>query len=123
FHMPMPPPLRLSVEVGERDRDLVSGIAPQLRLTEDQLAERLPSGRQRTIVNRVSWAVIYLNKAGLLSRIRRGVYLITDRGRGVLANPPPKIDIRYLAQFEGFDEFRAGSSAADGILVEPTPTF
>lgn len=123
FQMLMLPTLRLSAEGEVRVRDLVSGIATEFRLTEDELAERLPSGRQRTIVNRVSWAVIYLNKAGLLSRIRRGVYLITDRGRSVLANPPPKIDIRYLAQFEGFDEFRAGSSAADGILVEPTPTF
>ena len=28
-----------------------------------------------------------------------GLYRITDRGRGVLANPPAVLDTKFLAQF------------------------
>ena len=123
FQTLMLPTLRLATEGEVRVRDLVGRLATEFGLTEDDLAERLPSGRQTSIVNRVSWAVIYLTKAGLLGRMRRGVYTITDRGRTVLANPPPKIDIRFLSQFEGFDAFRTGSAAEEETVVEPTPAL
>jgi restriction system protein len=123
FQTLMLPTLRLATAGEVRVRDLVGRLATEFGLTEDDLAERLPSGRQTTIVNRVSWAVIYLTKAGLLGRMRRGVYTITDRGRTVLANPPPKIDIRFLSQFEGFDAFRTGSAADEEAVVEPTPAL
>lgn len=123
FQTLMLPTLRLASQGEVRVRDLVSGIATQFGLTEEELAERLPSGRQTTIVNRVSWAVIYLSKAGLLGRVRRGVYCITDRGRSILANPPERIDIRFLSQFEGFEEFRTGNTNEEPANVEPSPTL
>ena len=52
-------PLRLS-ELRER-------IAEVFQLTEEERKERLPSGHQTVINNRVGWARTYLNKAGLLT--------------------------------------------------------
>ena len=75
-----------------------------------------------TIVNRVSWAVIYLAKAGLLSRVRRGVYGITDRGREVIAKPPDRIDIRFLSQFDGFDQFRVKTPKEGEEEPSPEPS-
>lgn len=119
FQTLMLPVLRLAAKEDVRVRDLVDRIAAEFSLSEDERAERLPSGRQPTLVNRVSWAVIYLAKGGLLSRVRRGVYSLTDRGRCVLTKPPERIDIRFLSQFEGFEAFRSGSANSKATVVEP----
>ena len=109
FQTLMLPTLQLAARGEFRTRDLVEQLATKFSLSDEERNALLPSGRQTTIVNRTSWAVIYLNKAGLLERKQRGVYAITDRGRSVLTNPPPRIDIRFLSQFDGFDEFRSQS--------------
>lgn len=88
-------------------RDALAGT---FNLTADELAERLPSGRQTTFSNRVAWAKVYLVQAGLLASPRRGKFYITQRGREVLAKPPKKIDIKYLEQFPEFQEFRQASN-------------
>ncbi len=41
-------------------------IASKFHLTADERAELLPSGRQRRFDNRVAWAKVYLEQAGLL---------------------------------------------------------
>jgi restriction system protein len=66
----------------------------------------LPSGTQPVFTNRVAWACIYLQRAGLLERPRRGRYRITERGSSVLKEKPGKIDIKYLQQFPEFIKFR-----------------
>ena len=40
--------------------------------------------------NRVAWAKTYLKKAGLLEAPRRGVFVITDRAKQVLAKILPR---------------------------------
>ena len=67
--------------------------------------ERLPSGRQTVINNRVGWARTYLNKAGLLVIPERGMVQITDRGRDALHNGPDRITVRWLKQFPEFERF------------------
>ena len=69
-------PLALS-ELGER-------IADEFQLSKEERSERLPSGKQTVINNRVGWARTYLNKAGLLSIPAKGMVQITERGREVL---------------------------------------
>jgi len=85
-------------------RDHVGKI---LRLTVEDLAELLPSGRQTRFVNRIAWAHVYLKQAALLESPRRGFYRITVRGRDVLAAPPDRIDIGFLMQFPEMREFRS----------------
>ncbi len=48
-------------------------VAARLRLSGEDLAEKPPSGRQSTFVNRTSWTVAYLAMAGLVDKPRRGV--------------------------------------------------
>ncbi len=52
-------------------------LAEEFALSEADLAELLPSGRQTTFANRVAWAYSYLKQAGLISSPRRGAYEIT----------------------------------------------
>ncbi|MEP6781733.1 MAG: winged helix-turn-helix domain-containing protein, partial [Gemmatimonadaceae bacterium] len=41
-------------------------LANEFALSESELAELLPSGRQTTFANRVAWAYSYLKQAALL---------------------------------------------------------
>jgi restriction system protein len=84
-------------------------LANQLGLSTEERSELLPSGKQTVITNRVHWAKLYLSKSQLVETTRRGYFRITERGRKVLQSPPPKIDNKFLDQFEEFRQFRERS--------------
>jgi restriction system protein len=88
-------------------REVRANVAAKLALTAEDIGERLPTAPQTRFANRTAWAHSYLKQSGLLESPRRGHYLITDRGRLVLAAPPSRIDIPFLEQYPDFQEFRA----------------
>ena len=47
--------------------DLRERIATDVKLTPEELAQKLPSGIQRVFANRIAWSAVYLTKAGRLS--------------------------------------------------------
>jgi restriction system protein len=103
----MRPLLALHQGKGELRRpELRDALAVELGLTAEDREERLPSGTQATFDNRVNWAVIYLQRAGLLSKPGRGRSEITSRGEEALADNPDSIDVGYLNRFDEFREFR-----------------
>ena len=73
--------------------ELRERIAPDLNLSPEDLAQKLPSGTQTVFANRIAWSAVYLNKAGALERVKRGVFRVTERGRELLALDLPKITI------------------------------
>jgi restriction system protein len=87
--------------------DVRAALASEFGLTDEELAQELPSGRAKTFPNRVGWATTHLYRTGLLSRPRRSVYAITERGQQVLAANPERVDLRVLAQFPELAAFRA----------------
>jgi len=102
-------------------------LADRFSLTEAERQELLPSARQRRFDNRVAWAKVYLQRAGLVAGHRRAHFEITERGRQILAERPERIDIGLLDRFEEFREFRTPSRRSDdghvGVAVgatEPT---
>jgi restriction system protein len=86
--------------------DVVNQLAIEFGLTEEEKQQILPSGMQLSFANRVGWAKTYLVQAGLLKATKRAHFKITDRGRKVLAQGPPRIDNEYLSQFAEFIQFR-----------------
>src|ERR1039458_5816673 len=103
----------LKVFADGKDRtpaDVRAPIAAEFQLSEEDIAVLLPSGRQSTFNNRVAWALGYLKQAELLKSPLRGHYQITDRGRQILASPPPRIDITYLERYPEFQAFRTRTS-------------
>lgn len=122
FQSLMLPALALLGQASPRSTGEVrEALAKQFNLTPEELAQLLPSGKQTTFTNRVAWAYSYLKQAGLISSPKRGVYDISDRGRGVLRDKPPKIDIPFLAQFPEFQAFRQSpdASAAPSATSQP----
>jgi restriction system protein len=107
-------------------RELRDHCAAQLKLSEDDLAELNASGHPR-LDNRVQWANTYLFQARLVDRPRRGYVQINDRGRKVLADPPPVIDPSYLTRFSEFRDFQSrtrqsgSTEQSENVAAQLTP--
>jgi len=98
-------------EAGER-------LAIEFNLSEEEKSQLLPSGRQPIFYNRVSWAKVYLQQAGLLLSPRRGCFQISEKGQQVLANKPERINIKFLETFPEFVESRSSSKRERDKIAE-----
>lgn len=94
-------------------RQVYQAVCEHYAFTPEQLAHTLPSGRQTTVRSRVGWAKTYLVKAGLIEQPKRGLCLITERGKAALASGQT-IDNHYLAQFGEFVAFTQTSGERVG---------
>lgn len=103
-------PLALSV--------LREQVANSFPLSEAELHERLPSGKQTIINNRIGWARTYLNKAGLLSIPAKGMVQITERGLEVLSTGPERITVGWLKRYPEFASFHTARPADNPIAAE-----
>ena len=112
----------LKAFVGDRESpisEIRKRIAAAEGLSAEDLKETLPSGRQTVFVNRVSWAVNYMMHAGLLERVRRGVYRLTQDGERLLSRKPSRIDMNLLGEYRDFVEW---SQKAKAPLPDKSPT-
>jgi restriction system protein len=102
-------------------RDVRKLLGEEFRLTEEELAERLPSGQDGVFSNRIGWARTYLKKAGLIEPVLRGQYRITSRGVDLLKSRPPKINGALLKQYPEFLEFinPKGGVSSPAVPAEP----
>lgn len=114
FQDMMLPVLRITADGQEHQlRDMADPIADQFGLCPEEREQVLASG-QKTIRNRLSWASIYLRRAGLLESTRRGYVRITEKGRQLLAQNPDSINVAYLRDhYPAIKEFIAGSGSND----------
>ena len=103
-------------------KELRSILARKLQLSDQDLSEMLPSGRQTVFANRITWAGTYLLKAGLIEKPARATFIITATGLEALKTGPEVIDTDYLLRFDSFKTFLAGDSTkkAVGAASEPT---
>ena len=97
--------------------DLRRKVSESLNLGETDLAEMLPSGRQTTFSNRVAWANVFLQRAGLIEKISRGTYRATDLGRSLLNESPAKIDMRLLARYPSFVDWRRRGAVGNKFRI------
>ncbi len=112
FQSLMLPVLKASAAGEIKISDVVTQLGIQLGLLNEDLSELLPSGKQTTFANRVNWAKSYLGKAGLVTLTRRGHFEASERGKQVLAAPPPRITIKFLESFPEFRSFKEASNQA-----------
>ncbi|NMW30638.1 restriction endonuclease [Altererythrobacter sp. RZ02] len=123
----MLPVLKEASKGEQRIANVVETIASELKLSPDERAELLPSGKQTIIGNRVHWAKSYLKQAGLVTSTKRGHFVITARGQDALNRNIPEINVKFLRQFPDFVEFQNRSredtaSNLSGTLDEANTT-
>lgn len=95
-----------------------------MSLSVGDLAELIPSGRQSKFDNRTAWAKSYLVQAKVLEATRRSHFIITNRGRDLLAAGHIRIDNRVLSQFSEFVQFHTpiqndNNTVAAVLSIEP----
>lgn len=78
-------------------------------LTEDEKAEKVPSGTQTKFDNRIYWTKSYFVKAKLLESSKRAHFRITERGLNFLNRFQNEITIKDLKEIDEFKEFSQGN--------------
>lgn len=81
-------------------------VALAIGVAAEERGALLPSGKQAIYDNRIGWTRTYLKKAGLLESPTRGVFVLTEEGRKVLAENPVLINDDYLRKYESFRAFK-----------------
>ncbi len=80
-------------------------VAINMGITEADLIELLPSGKQYKYDNRIGWTRTYLKKAGLIVSPARGVFILTAEGKNVIEQNLAIINDEYLMKYDSFKEF------------------
>lgn len=86
--------------------EAVEHISKIFNLSEKEKKTPLPSGTDILINNRVRWAKLYLDRAGLIDSSRRGFYKITQRGIDLLNEKPSAINVKFLRRYPEFVQFK-----------------
>lgn len=117
----MLPVLRLAGDRKEHPlAELRQRIADDLKLSEQELAERLASDSQTVFASRIAWAIQYLKQAAAIEAVRRGVYKITDRGLSISKDNPAEITLKTLRQFPEFVRFEGKSPDSEAASESET---
>lgn len=99
-------------------RDAITFLADVFNLSDEERKELLSSGQQAVFDNRVGWARTHLKKAGLLESPKRGFFQITNRGKEILKQNNPEINVKFLNQFPEFIEFKTIKKDNDKSVSE-----
>ena len=78
-------------------------------LTEEDCAQMIKSQKKTQVNDRTSWAVTYLYQAGLIKRVSRGHYRITEEGRKVYLSGE-EITKDFLSKYKSFIDFQQRKS-------------
>ena len=99
-------------------------ISIRYNMTEEEKNALLPKVNQTIITNRISWARIYLKKAGLIDSPSRGISKISEKGREILRSKPATINIAFLKKLPGFQDWlntsRSGKAKSNVFENEET---
>ena len=100
------PYLEILREKGPMSKDcLTKEIAIVMNLSQDAIKQKTKAG-SNVLSQRVHWTTVYMMKAGMIKRVRRGIYEITDSGKDLLEKNYDIIDNNILAslskEFSGY---------------------
>ncbi len=110
-------PLLEAIKDGKTHRisDVKKQVAAHMNLTEEDLAERITSGRQTIFDNRIGWAKTYLVKAGLIESSKRAYFNITKEGIRLLESGAQVTNELLLANYPAFAAFKKSNMGAKNV--------
>ena len=86
------PVLAAANDGARKTEDYRLAVIDKMALAEADIREPLSNGTVTKLANRIYWALINLERAGLLQRIDRGVYQITAKGLQALDENAHQLD-------------------------------
>jgi restriction system protein len=96
--------------------EVIERIAQDLDLSDEVQNELIPSGQPR-YRNQVAWARFYLVREGLLDSSKRGVWSLTERGRGTALSSEQARDI-FLKQVRIYQDQRRAKTQVPEPVAE-----
>ncbi|KRN29276.1 Mrr restriction system protein [Lactobacillus selangorensis] len=102
-------PIVLKTAAGQKEwtrKEIETASADALGLPEDLRQKKYKNSLGNVIENRVDFALSDLSIVGAISRVRRGVYQITDVGKKLLETPD-NINVDYLHSLPKYQEHQA----------------
>lgn len=96
--------------------DAKKQVIADFHLSEEDVSELLPSGRQSIFTNRVGWCRTYLKKAGLIESPSRARFVITEAGKHILQTVEV-ITNDTLRTFPSFVAFIEGNTEENPVAV------
>jgi restriction system protein len=103
-------------------------VAASLKLTPEEQALRLPSGKQQVYKNRMGWAHDRLKRGGLSSSPRTGIWQVTSAGMALVKKYPqqlPENEVYRLAYMVEGDapQSQASSDPSKAAMPPSTPAL
>lgn len=74
----------LSDNIPRRSKDMEPLLAKVFSLSEEEVEQEYDSKNAKVFIDRINWALSYLNMAGVVTKPKRGIYQINDSGRKLL---------------------------------------
>jgi restriction system protein len=113
-------------------KDLEEKLAIHFKLSDEERTHLYKSGNGPVFLDRINWALSYLNMAGLVHKPKRGIYEINELGREVLKTPDKlqefvdkQIDLREptrkKSEKNNIENETEGIEITDGSIKELTP--
>lgn len=90
---------------GKHTKEIRKDVKEQLNLTDDDEQESYPNSGDLVFADRVSWALTYIQRAGLINRVSRGVYELTQDGKKLLKTKPDLVNKKTLRGYKAFKEW------------------
>src|SRR5688572_26114248 len=88
-----------------RMREVISGLADRMGISQEERSQMMPSGQQAYWANRIGWATTHMKHAELVESPSRGVLRISALGKQALGQNPSKINMAFLRQYPSYLEF------------------
>lgn len=106
------PCLELLAQGAENARQCLPGLQKRYHLTDEQMAETVPSGTRTRVFDRADWALFHLMHAGLVERPQRGVHHITPAGRDALRSAA-RIDWSYVSTLPAYLAWKSSPKGSE----------
>jgi restriction system protein len=100
-------------------KEFIEPLALHFYLTDEEVDEMYPSGNGHVFYDRISWALSYLNLAGLLDKPGRGLYRISEKGRELMKTPE-KLNEYVEREVAKRDKDKKSNKNPDITLIDTT---
>jgi restriction system protein len=114
--------LSLSDEKDHTLDEIFQAASKTLKLTNEEIEVRMKNSGMGVARYRTKWALTYLTKAELVTRVKRGTYRITDAGKKLTQKNYDSIDTNYLKNnYLPFKKWLQKARSGDEGVESPTP--